>query len=117
MTDVHLLRNFNTFITQLEGGALNEELSERVRECVREISDACCDRGGTHKSTLTLKLEFVMNHRDKIVEIYPDVTAKHPKAPRGRAGMYFTDAEGNLTRENPQQMTFDDELKRKRAEN
>lgn len=109
-----LLRNFNTMITQLEGGALNEDLSEKIRECVREISDACLDRGGTHKASVTLKLEFVMNQKDKVVEIYPDIQSKLPKAPRGRGGLYFCDSEGNLTRENPRQMDLMDELERKR---
>lgn len=56
MSNDHLLRQFNTFITQLEGGALNEELTEAMRKCVEEISDACLDRGGSHKASFTLKL-------------------------------------------------------------
>lgn len=57
-----LLRNFNTMITQLEGGALNEELSEKVRECIQEIGDACLDRGGRHKASLTLKLDKAQSY-------------------------------------------------------
>lgn len=112
----HLLRQFNTFITQLEGGALNEELTAAMKKCVEEISDACLDRGGVHKASLVLKLDFVMNHKDKIVEVTADINEKYPKAPRGRAGMFFCDKEGNLTRENPRQMSFEDELARKRLD-
>lgn len=115
MSNDALLKQFNTFITQLEGGALNEELGEKMRECIKEISDACLDRGGVHKASLTLKIDFTMNQKDKIVEVEADVVSKYPKAPpRGRAGMFFCDAEGNLTRENPRQMSFDDELQRRR---
>lgn len=117
MSNDHLLKNFNTFITQLEGGALNEELSELVRKCVGEISDACLDRGGSHTASLTLKLDFSMNHKDKIVEIEAKVDSKYPKAPRGRAGMFFCDRDGNLTRENPRQLDMIDDLKIRRDQN
>ena len=110
----HLLRQFNTFITQLEGGALNEELTAAMKKCVEEISNACLDRGGVHKASLVLKLDFSMNHKDKIVEVTADINEKYPKAPRGRAGMFFCDKDGNLTRENPRQMSFEDELAKKR---
>jgi hypothetical protein len=46
------LKRFNTLITRLEGGALEEELTEKIRKAVSEISDACTDRGGTHKARL-----------------------------------------------------------------
>lgn len=113
MTDQNL-RYFNTFITQLEGGALNEQLSEAIRECVSEIADACCDRGGTHKSSITLKIDFKMNHKDRFLEVEADFNSKLPKTPRGRGGIFFCDADGNLTRQDPRQLELTDELERKR---
>lgn len=110
------LKKFHSLITRLEGGALNEELTELVQKACSEIADACADRGGTHSASVSLKLNFSMNYKDKIVEITADVSDKMPKAPRGRGGMFFIDAEGNLTRENPRQLTLDDELQRKREE-
>lgn len=110
------LRNFSTMIVRLEGGALNEELSEVVKKAVKEISDACADRGGTHKSTITLSLEFVMNQKDKVVEVTAAIGEKYPKAPRGRAGMFFADKDGNMTRNSPHQMTIEDELQKRRNE-
>lgn len=112
----NLLKNFISVLGQLEGGRLQEELSEEMRSCIQEISDACLDRGGTHKASLTLKLDFIMNQQDKIVEVKADVVKKIPKAPRGRAGVYWCDSEGNLTRENPRQLHFDDEIERRRQE-
>lgn len=110
------LRSFHTMIARLEGGALNEELTEIVRKCVKEISDACFDRGGTHKSRLTLHLDFVMNQKDKVVEITAAIDEKYPKAPRGRAGMFFCNAEGELTRNSPHQLSLEDELAKKRLQ-
>jgi len=91
------LRQFNTLLCKLEGGALNEELTEAMKKAVREISDACMDRGGVHKASITLKLEFKMDQKDKIVEISAEINEKLPKAQRPRGGLYFTDSEGNLT--------------------
>lgn len=116
MSNDHLLRQFSTFITQLEGGALNEELTAAMKKCVEEISDACLDRGGSHKASLVLKIDFTMNHKDKIVEVQADINEKYPKAPRGRAGMFFCDKDGNLTRENPRQMSFDELSQRRLGE-
>lgn len=108
------LKRFGLLVARLEGGALEDTLSEEMRECVREVSDACLDRGGKQKASLTLKLEFVIDQKDKVVEIYTDVQKKLPKAPRGRGGMFYADSDGGLTRENPRQITFEDELEKKR---
>lgn len=110
------LKRFNMLIQNLEGGALNDELSDEVRNCVQEIADACADRGGTHEASITLTLKFSMNHKDKIIDVVAGLSKKLPKAPRGRAGSFWCDGDGNLTRENPRQMTFEDELRKKRDE-
>ena len=112
----HDLNSFHSLMLRLEGGALNEELTAAVKKCVQEIADACTDRGGVQKSTITLKLEFKMDQKDKVVEIQATVDEKHPKAPRGRAGLFFCDSNGHLTRENPRQLTLDDELSRQRSQ-
>lgn len=111
------LRSFHSLLTRLEGGALNEELTQAMKKCVQEISDACLDRGGAHKASVILKLEFKMDQKDKVVEVTASVDEKLPKAPRGRGGLFFCDADGNLTRENPRQLTLEDELARRRLEN
>ena len=108
------LQHFHTLLPQLEGGRLNEELTEALRKAVSEIADACADRGGVHKASVTLKLDFQMNQKDGFVEIEASITEKMPKATRGRAGIFFCDAHGNLTRENPKQMTFDEVAERRR---
>lgn len=108
------LRHFNTFLTRLEGGALEEELSQKLREAVQEISDACMDRGGKHSATITLKINLTMDQKDKVVEVSADVQEKMPKAPRGRGGLFFCGKDGYLTRENPRQAEMFDEVQRRR---
>lgn len=110
------LRKFHSLLSKLEGGALNEALSEMLNKAVKELSDACLDRGGTHKASITLTLNLEMNQKDKIVEITAEIKDKMPKAPRGRAGMFWCDSEGNLVRENPRQLTLEDELERQRRQ-
>jgi hypothetical protein len=46
-----------------------------------------------------------------------DVNEKTPKAPSRQRNMFFCDGDYNLTRENPRQMSFEDELEKKRLEN
>lgn len=108
------LQHFPELIRQLDGGALAEELSDLVQKCVTEISDACYDRGGKHTSSMTLRLDFSMSQKEKIVEIGVDVQSKFPKAPRGRAGIFFADAKGRLTREDPRQRSMMEELEKSR---
>lgn len=108
------LKRFDTFILKLNNGSVNEELSEVIKKCVREISDACHDRGGKNEASLKLTLKFVMDQKDRIVEIYPAIDEKYPKVPMGRAGMFFAGIDGELLRENPRQETFEDELERQR---
>lgn len=91
-------------------------LNESMKKVIQEISDACMDRGGVHKGSITLKLEFKMDQKDKIVEIFPTVDEKLPKAPLGRAGMFWVNGDGTLSRENPRQLTLDDELEKRRNE-
>ncbi|MBK67988.1 MAG: hypothetical protein CMP22_07665 [Rickettsiales bacterium] len=108
------LQHFHSLLTKLDKGELSLELDEAMAQCINEISDACFERGGTQKASLTLKVEFVMDQQDKIVQIYPEMQTKFPKAPKKRAAIFYCDDKGNLTRQSPNQLTFDDELERKR---
>lgn len=110
------LKHFHNLLTKLEGGGFSDDCDRKMANCIKEISDACLDRAGTHKAELTIKIKFEMNHKDKVVEIYPDLQEKLPKAPRGRGGLYYCNADGFLTRENPRQLTLEDELEKRRME-
>lgn len=108
------LKSFHSFLLKLENGVLNEHLTEAMKKAIEEISDACMDRGGKHKATIALKIEFIMDQRDKVLEVNTDLDTKLPKAPRGRAGMFFVGQDGFPSRENPRQLTLEDELERQR---
>lgn len=111
------LKSFHTFLARLGNGGINELLTAALKRCVREVTDACCDRGGTHKARLTLTLDVVMDQKNKVIEIYPAIDEKLPKAPLGRSGMFYVTPEGELSRESPHQLSLDDELQRKRLQN
>lgn len=49
------LKSFHSMLLKLDGGGINDELTEKMKECCREIADACLDRGGKHRASLTLK--------------------------------------------------------------
>lgn len=110
------LHSFHSFVLNLDGGGINDMLTEAMHKASREVADACCERGGTHEATITLKLKFRMDQKDKVMEVFPSVDEKLPKAPLGRAGMFFIDKDGKFTKENPRQLTIDDELARKRLD-
>ena len=114
MPKENFLKHFQSFIGHVDGGALAEELTDKMREVIQQIADHCFEHGGTHKGSLVLKLDFKMDQKDRYVEVNADVKQTLPKTPRGRAAIYFTDSEGNLTREDPRQITIEDELERQR---
>jgi len=109
------LNSFHSFMLRLQDGAINKMLTDALAKGVTEISDACASRGGRHEATITLKLKLSMDQKDKVVEVYPSVDEKHPKVPLGRAGMFFAGENGRLLRENPRQLTLEDEVARQRA--
>lgn len=110
------LNSFHSLMLRLQGGAINDLMTKAVAKAVQEVADACADRGGKHKATVTLSLEFTMDQKDRTVEIHPKVDEKHPKVPLGRAGIYFVGSGGRLLRESPRQLTIEDEFERKRQE-
>lgn len=109
-----MINSYHVFVTKLQGGAFNEDLTEAMKRCVSEVADACADRGGKHKGKITVTYEFSMDAKDRVIEVNADIVEKLPKAPRGRVGLFWCDSEGNLLRQDPRQMSFDDELEKKR---
>ena len=108
------LNSFHSFMLNLQGGAINQMMTEALHEAARQVADACTDRGGKHEATITLKLKLTMDQKDKIIEVYPSVDEKRPKVPLGRAGMFFVSANGHFLKENPRQLTIEDELAKRR---
>jgi hypothetical protein len=108
------LKVFHLFLARLQNGAINDLLTEAMQKAIEEVSNACMDRGGKHKSTVTFKIDFIMSQKDRILEIDCDINEKHPKVPLGRVGVFFVGNDFFPAREDARQMTLEDELARKR---
>lgn len=111
------LQCFHLFLAREQRGEIADELNQAMQKCINEVTEACFERGGTNKATLTVQVTFKMDQKDKVMETHVDFDTKMPKKLRGRTGMYFVDGDGHLTRENPMQSSFADELAEHRAKN
>lgn len=104
------LKSFTAFLQQAENGALAHDASEALAKVLEEIADANTSRGGKQKATLTLKLDFTIDNG--LVDIRADIKTKTPAIPRGRS-MFFLTPENNLSRQDPNQHTFDEVMERR----
>lgn len=69
------------------------------------------DTGG--KGEINLKLPFKINDAGQI-ECVPQVSMKRPRRPMG-TGIYFATEDGQLTRRDPDQQDFIDDLEERRS--
>lgn len=79
------------------------EQMDKLVEAMAEVSD-----GGS----MTIKMNFKFNKAGQL-EMTPSVSISPPKAPVG-VGILYVDPNNRLTRQDPNQMTLDDELERRR---
>ncbi len=93
-------RSFNLVLSQLQGGAFLDLLSESLRELVQELSDHELNTRKAAKGSLTVKLKVKLD--DGIFEIVPEAKVEKPKPVMGR-DIFWCDSEHNLTPENPRQ--------------
>jgi hypothetical protein len=96
------VRPFADFLREQRKGSLHAELSEVLQELNLAVAEH--QKGG--KVTLTITIAPLKNQSGNMVVVTDDVTAKIPQADRG-AAYFYTDADGNLRREDPDQMSFD----------
>lgn len=99
--------NFLEFIQGFRRGELLETGDQKMTELVEAIRET--GNGGS----LTLKVGIKVNKAGQL-EIVPDITIKKPTRSMG-TGIYFTTDDGRLTRRDPNQMDFEDELERRRS--
>lgn len=90
---------FGSTLTALRFGSLHEELTEALGE----LTAQCVNTGKAGELHLTLKLK---PGKAGQVEVIDDIKVKAPKPERGSSIMFST-AEGNLQREDPRQMSFE----------
>ena len=99
--------NFLEFIQGFRRGELLETGDQKMTELVEAIRET--GNGGS----LTLKVGIKVNKAGQL-EIVPDITIKKPTRSMG-TGIYFATDDGRLTRRDPNQMDFVDELERRRS--
>lgn len=96
-------RSFAQFITWVEDGKLNQDLSEGLRELNAKLNDHFRDHGGKPKATLTLKIDFTLDKG--VFDIENEFKITLPKVPRGRTVAWSTPG-SNFTPDHPKQMSF-----------
>lgn len=99
--------NFLEFIQGFRRGELLEHGDQKLAELIEAIQQS--GQGGS----LTLKITIKPNKAGQL-EAQPDLTTKKPTRSLG-TGIYFATDEGRLTRRDPNQMDFEDELAPRRA--
>ncbi|MGA0617549.1 hypothetical protein [Paracoccus sp. KR1-242] len=99
--------NFLEFIQSFRRGELLETGDQKMTELIEAIRET----GGS--GSLTFKASFKMNKAGQI-EVEPDIQIKKPTRSMG-SGIYFATDDGRLTRSDPNQMEFGDQLAPRRS--
>ena len=93
-------RSFGVFLAHVRDGELHSELSDVLGELIDKLTTHANARGKA-KGKLAINLSFDVDDRG-VVEVKSDVKVVEPKPERGK-GVFWIDAEGNLTAKNPRQ--------------
>ena len=100
--NVRRLMTFDQFIKALNGGVVNEDLSDMLRKMSEELHNHNMTHGAKKsKGSITLKVDFTLD--GGIFEIVAKTTEKHPEVPRPRSVLWAT-PENYFTLNNPRQI-------------
>ncbi|MCJ8138411.1 transcriptional regulator [Falsirhodobacter halotolerans] len=94
--------NFMEFIQSFRRG----ELLEMGDKHLNELMDAINETGGN--GSITITLPFKVNKAGQI-ECTPDIAVKKPRRPMG-TGIYYATDDGRLSRRDPRQEDWVDDL-------
>lgn len=94
-----------TFIGFLQSNRRGEIPAE-ADAAMTDILAALREHGGKAKLTLTMNFSFTKSGQ---IEIKPDLKIEKPRRAMS-SGLYFADDDGNLTRTDPNQQDWVDEL-------
>lgn len=95
------VRPFADFLIEQSGGKTHDELGEGLHDLIQRVLDT------GKKGSLTLTVTVAPLKDDLEVLIVSDeIKLKLPEHDR-KASMFYPDANGNLTRTDPRQLTFD----------
>lgn len=93
-------RTFDDFFRELRRGGALYEAGEKLRDLVAAVERT--GKGGS----LTIKLSIQPDGKyGTAVEVSDQITTKLPE-PKRDSSLFFMDGSHNLTRNNPDQMTF-----------
>lgn len=99
MSEHQAVRPFAAVLQEHRKGASMQELSEALADVVRAV-------GETGKpGSVTLKVTVRPMKGDLAVTFTDEIVVKVPRGERG-ASIFFADDDGNLTRTNPNQLSF-----------
>lgn len=101
------IRPFAAILQEHSRGTLHDDLSVELQDLVRAVLDHPATDASGH---VTLKLTVKANSDGDSIGLVADVTVKHPKVPRP-ATLFYGDDDGNLLREDPNQLSLDGPLR------
>lgn len=95
-------RSFSSFISLLEDGQLNSELSDALKELNAELNNYAQSYGSRRvKGKIKLELDFTLEQG--MFDISAKFDVKTPEAPRNKTVLWSTPG-NNFTPQNPRQM-------------
>lgn len=99
--DDPVIRPFADALLELSGGRTHAELGEQLHDLIAAVRDT----GKKGSLTLTITVSRMKNS-ERVLQVVDDVRSKIPALDR-EVSVFYTDADGNLTRTDPQQLSFE----------
>lgn len=97
-------RNFAALFAQLDGGQVNIDASQYLKELVSQLTEVAERNAGVAKGTLNIAFAFEVASNGH-VRVLAKITTKAPRATRNPTAMFLTNG-GNLSFENERQQKF-----------
>jgi hypothetical protein len=94
-------RPFADVLLDQASGRTHQELTVKLHKLIGDVIDT----GKKGTLTLTLSIE-PLKDAEGMLTVHDAVTVKTPQRPR-KPSTFFTTSDGNLSRDNPEQRTFD----------
>ena len=101
-TDGGRVRPFADFLREQAKGATHEGLSEGLRDLVARVMDT--GKGGS--ISLKITVEPMKGSKGSALVVTDEIKLRLPEHDR-QSSLFFSDREGNLVREDPNQLAFD----------
>lgn len=99
--DDQIVRPFADFLREISGGKVHDELSEKLHELVQAIEDT----GKAGSITFSLSIKPMEKGNTSALLVNDKISVKAPMFER-KAAVFFPD-NGNLVRNDPNQLSFD----------